>query len=188
LRVVRWYMQRPPPSKATFEIKQVEAGRCEFFASHLGYLEQHYQAKGTDEGDGAELSLASGQEVKDTLFRQMENNAVAGRLEVIASADGAQIEGTVTDSDKNSPLSGVQLRASPEPESDFNHFRSRQSATDQNGHFELKDVPPGKYKVSVKKLSSGGGAPAVKPDPVAVSVGERERRVLDIQLKVPKSE
>jgi hypothetical protein len=34
--------------------------------------------------------------------------------------------------------------------------------------------------------SSGGDALAVKSDPVAVSVGER--RVLDIQLKVPKSE
>jgi hypothetical protein len=127
---------------------------------------------------------------EDVLLKgvQVENNAVAGRLEVVASADGGQIEGTVTDSDKNSPLSGVQLRASPEPESDFNHFRSRQSATDQNGHFVLKDVPPGKYKVSAKMPSSGGGAPKVKSDPVAVSVGERERRVLDIQLKVPKSE
>lgn len=119
---------------------------------------------------------------------QVESNAVAGRLDIVISSDGAQIEGTVTDSDKSLPLAGVQLRASPEPETDYNHFRSRQSATDQNGHFVLKDVPPGKYKVSAKVSSSGNGAPAIKSDPVTVDVGGREHRAMDFKLTVPKSE
>jgi len=35
-----------------FEIKQIEAGRYEFFASHTGYLEQQYKSKGAAEGEG----------------------------------------------------------------------------------------------------------------------------------------
>jgi hypothetical protein len=127
---------------------------------------------------------------EDVLLKgvQVENNAVAGRLDIVVSADGAQIEGIVTDSDKNLPLAGVQLRASPEPENDFNHFRSRQASTDQNGNFVLKDLSPGKYNVSAKLPSAGGGAPAIKSDPVAVTVGEREHRALDLKLTIPKSE
>ena len=34
-------------NEGRFEIKQIEAGRYEFFASHVGYLEQYYQAKST---------------------------------------------------------------------------------------------------------------------------------------------
>jgi len=119
---------------------------------------------------------------------QVENGAVAGRLDIVVSSEGAQIEGTVTDGDQNQPLVGVQLRARPDPETDYNRFRSPQTTTDQNGHFVLKDIPPGKYKVTAKMPSSGNGAPAIKSDPVSVTLGEREHRALDFKLKVPKSE
>jgi hypothetical protein len=52
----------------------------------------------------------------------------------------------------------------------------------------LKDLSPGKYNVSAKLPSAGGGAPAIKSDPVAVTVGEREHRALDLKLTIPKSE
>ncbi|HEY4933757.1 MAG TPA: carboxypeptidase regulatory-like domain-containing protein [Terriglobales bacterium] len=119
---------------------------------------------------------------------QIENGAVAGRVDIVISNDGAQIEGAVTESDKNQPLAGVRLLAKPEPETDYDRFRSPQGVTDQNGHFLLKDVPPGNYKVSAKMPSPGGSTPAIKSEPVAVRVGEREHRALDIQLKVPNSE
>jgi 5-hydroxyisourate hydrolase-like protein (transthyretin family) len=119
---------------------------------------------------------------------QIENGAVAGSVDIVVSSNGAQIEGTVTDSDQNQPLAGVRLLAKPEPESDYNPFRSRQGVTDQNGHFVLKDVPPGKYKVTAKMPSTGASAQAIKSDPVSVSVGEREHRVVDFKLGVPKSE
>ncbi|HEY4961156.1 MAG TPA: carboxypeptidase-like regulatory domain-containing protein, partial [Terriglobales bacterium] len=119
---------------------------------------------------------------------QVENGAVAGRLDIVVSSESAQIEGTVTDGDQNQPLVGVQLRARPDPETDYNRFRSPQTTTDQNGHFVLKDIPPGKYKVTAKMPSSGNGAPAIKSDPVSVTLGEREHRALDFKLKVPKSE
>jgi len=119
---------------------------------------------------------------------QVEDGAAKGSLEIVVSNEGTQIEGTVTDSDQNQPLAGVQLRARVDPETDFNRLRSRQAATDQNGHFVLKDIPPGKYKVSAKMPSSDSGAPAIKSDPVAITLGERERRSLDIKLTIPKTD
>jgi protocatechuate 3,4-dioxygenase beta subunit len=127
---------------------------------------------------------------EDVLLKgvQVENGAVAGRLEIVVSSDGAQIEGAVTDSEQNQTLAGVQLRAKPEPETDYNHFLSRRTATDQNGHYLFKDLPPGKYEVSARILPAGPGAPAVKSDPVALTLGDREHHALDIKLTVPKSE
>ena len=119
---------------------------------------------------------------------QIENGGVAGRLDVVISSDGAQIEGTVTDNDKNQPLAGVQVGARLDPVTDYNRYRSRESVTDQNGHFVLKDVPPGKYRVTAKLPSSGDDAPAIKSDPVAITVSEREHRILDFKLTLPKSE
>src|SRR5271166_6634388 len=61
-----------------FELKQVLAGRYEFFASHSGFLTQQYQAKGTD--DGAVLSLAPAQEVSGALFRLLHAAVITGRV------------------------------------------------------------------------------------------------------------
>jgi len=158
----------------SFELDGISDGT---YALAAGGLEQGWFVKSAHLGS------------EDVLLKgvQVENNAVAGRLDIVVSADGGQIEGTATDSDKNLPLVGVQLRASPEPETDYNHFRSRRASTDQNGHFVLKDVPPGKYKVSAK-VPSSGNAPAIKSDPVTVDLAEREHRSLDLKLTVPKSE
>ena len=86
---------------------------------------------------------------------QVESGAARGSLNIVISNDGGQIDGTVTDSDKNEPLAGVQVKARIDLPNDYNRFRSREASTDQNGHFVLKDVPPGKYKVSAKIPSSG---------------------------------
>src|SRR5271167_1244046 len=63
-----------------FEIKQIEAGRYEFFASHSGYLEQQYQSKGVGDEEGAMLSLISGQAVNDALFRLVRAGVITGRV------------------------------------------------------------------------------------------------------------
>ncbi len=119
---------------------------------------------------------------------QIESGAAKGSLDIVVSSDGAQIEGTVTDSDKSQPLAGVQVKARVDPPNDYNYSRFRATATDQNGHFVLKDIPPGKYKVSAKMPSAGGGPAAIKSDPVVLTLGEREHRGLDIKLKVPETE
>jgi hypothetical protein len=119
---------------------------------------------------------------------QVENGAVGGSLDIVVSAEGAQIEGTVTDSDKNQPLMGAQVKIVPDPMTDYNEIRMNSTSTDQNGHYVLSNVPPGKYKVSAKLASPAPGSAPIKSDPVAVSVAEREHRTVDIKLAVPKSE
>ena len=119
---------------------------------------------------------------------QVENGVVKGSVDIVVSSDGAQIEGNVTDSDKDQSLAGVQVKARVDPPSDYNYGRSRATTTDQHGHFVLKDLPPGKYSVTAKMPKSSAGAPAIKSDAVAVTVGEREHRALDFKLTVPKSE
>ena len=119
---------------------------------------------------------------------QVEDGAAKGNLEIVVSNEGAQLEGAVTDSEKNQPLVGAQIKLRFDPESDYNRGRSKQVNTDQNGHYLLKDLPPGKYKITAKVPSPGEGAPAIKSDPVAVTLGEREHQTVDIKLTVPKSE
>jgi len=119
---------------------------------------------------------------------QVEDGAAKGNLEIVISDDGGQLEGTVTESDKNQPLVGAQVKLHVDSESEYSRDRSKQVNTDQNGHYVLKDVPPGKYKVVARIPSSGGDAPSIKSDPVAVTLGDREHRTVDIKLTIPKTE
>jgi hypothetical protein len=41
---------------------------------------------------------------------QVEDGAAKGNLEIVVSNEGAQLEGTVTDSEKNEPLAAAQIR------------------------------------------------------------------------------
>src|SRR5271157_1988241 len=63
-----------------FEIKEIEAGRYEFFASHSGYLEQQYQSKGVGDDEGAVLSLVSGQALDNALFRLVRAGVITGKV------------------------------------------------------------------------------------------------------------
>jgi hypothetical protein len=119
---------------------------------------------------------------------QIEDGAAKGNLEIVVSNEGGQLEGTVTDSDKNQPLVGAQIKLRVDPENEYNRDRSKQVNTDQNGHYLLKDLPAGKYKVAARISSPAEGAPAIKSDPVAVTLAEHEHRTVDIKLTVPKSE
>jgi len=159
----------------TFELDGVTDGS---YVLHVGGIEQGWFVKSAHLG--SEDVLQNG--------LQMEKGAAGGTLEIVIASDGAQLEGTVTDSDQNQPLAGVHVKANLDPQTDFNRFRSRENVTDQNGHYVLKDIPPRKYKVSARMPSSGGSAQAIKSDPVVVTLGEREHRAFDIKLTVPKSD
>ena len=87
---------------------------------------------------------------------QVEDGAAKGNLEIAVSNEGAQLEGTVTDSEKNQPLAAAQIRLRVDPQSEYNRGRSKQVNTDQNGHYLLKDLPPGKYKVTARISVSRG--------------------------------
>jgi protocatechuate 3,4-dioxygenase beta subunit len=68
----------------------------------------------------------------------------AGELTIAVSANGAQVEGVVQDKD-HKPAGGVMVVAVPE-ERDYAQ-RYRTGNTDQYGHYVLKALAPGKYKV-----------------------------------------
>jgi protocatechuate 3,4-dioxygenase beta subunit len=118
----------------------------------------------------------------------VENGAVKGSLDIAVSNDGAQIEGTVTDSDKGQPLAGVVVKAQVDPSTDYNWMRSRSATTDQNGHYVLKDIPPNKYKVTAKMPKPTAALPVVKSEPVTVTLADHDHRVMDLKLTLPKSE
>ncbi len=119
---------------------------------------------------------------------QVEDGAAKGDLEIVVTNEGAQLEGAVTDSEKNQPLVGAQVKLHVDPENEYNRGRAKQVNTDQNGRYVIKDVPPGKYKVTARIPSPDEGAPTIKSDPVPVTLGEREHRSVDIKLAVSKSE
>ncbi len=119
---------------------------------------------------------------------QVEGGAVKGSLDIVISNDGAQIEGTVTDSEKENPMAGVKVTARIDPATDYNYMRTWLATTDQNGRYVMKDIPPRKYKVTAKMPPAAAGLPDVKSEAVSVSLGERDHKVMDFKLTVPKSE
>jgi Carboxypeptidase regulatory-like domain len=122
-----------------FTIKDVPAGRYQFFASHTGYVNQPYQSNGTEKG--ALLSLRAGQQIKDVLFRMIPAAVITGR---ITDEDGEPMESiqvvalqrpTEEQLEDNSWLQGGQLTPADGVQ------------TDDRGEFRLFGLKPGEYFV-----------------------------------------
>ena len=65
-------------SDGHFLLKDVPPGRYRFVATRPGFVNQPYQAKGSD--DGALLSLKPGDKVGDVLFRMIVSGVITGRV------------------------------------------------------------------------------------------------------------
>jgi hypothetical protein len=83
-----------------------------------------------------------GQEVGDSSF---ETNGDSN-LEVVISAKGATIEGTVVD-EKGNPAASVMVVDVPNTQSRLRPDLYQQDTTDQRGHFSLRGLNPGSYTV-----------------------------------------
>ena len=130
-------------SEGRFVLKDVEQGRYEFFAMHAGFVDQHYQAKGSDKG--ATLSLRAGDKLSDVLFRMTLAAVITGR---------------VTDED-GEPMVRVQVVASHPPSEeeleDQTWFASRKqklfpvssALTDDRGQYRIFGLKPGEYFLQV---------------------------------------
>ncbi len=86
-------------------------------------------------------AVVAGRDVADSGFSV---NGGAAVLDLLASADGAVVDGLVANT-KSEPVANAVVIAVPEP-----RFRSRtdryyKTVTDQSGHFTLHGVPPGAY-------------------------------------------
>jgi hypothetical protein len=67
-------------------------------------------------------------------------------LEVTLSSRGARVQGTVTDAD-GLPVAGVWVVLVPEEAHRGQMQMYKETTTDQYGHFELRGIPPGDYKL-----------------------------------------
>src|SRR5437868_2954511 len=65
-------------SDGHFFLKEVVPGRYRFFATRAGFVDQQYQAKGTD--GGAVLALKPGQKISDVLFSMTAAAVITGRV------------------------------------------------------------------------------------------------------------
>jgi protocatechuate 3,4-dioxygenase beta subunit len=69
---------------------------------------------------------------------------VSGSLEVVLSPKAAQVTGTILDV-RSQPVPGVQAVLIPDRSQRTDLYKT--AVADQNGHFTMKGVPPGDYKV-----------------------------------------
>jgi protocatechuate 3,4-dioxygenase beta subunit len=79
----------------------------------------------------------------------------AGTLEITLSSHGARVQGTVSDSDGLRAV-GVRVVLVPEPARRTQSTLFKEQTTDQYGHFELRGIAPGDYKLfSWEEAESG---------------------------------
>ena len=83
-----------------------------------------------------------------------------------------------------SPLIGARVRITPDPESAYNHSRSRIANTDQAGRFSFVGIAPGQYRV-IGTASSPDGGNALASD--AKSLSERDRKTMELTVASPQT-
>jgi len=118
-------------------------------------------------GDGTYMARVWGQG-KDCYIKDVQyggSNALkdgfavkagaAGTLEITISSHGARVQGTVADSDGLRSV-GVRVVLVPEPSRRNQSSLFKEQTTDQYGHFEIRGIAPGDYKLfSWEEVESG---------------------------------
>jgi hypothetical protein len=116
----------------SFEWKNVPPGR-------------YYVELAGDPGASADWFIksvtAGGREATDTGFSV---GGVAAPVDLVASANGALVEGVVTDA-AGGALANATVVAVPEARLRTRTDRYRKMVSDQSGHFTLHGLPPGEY-------------------------------------------
>jgi len=129
-----------PPTFSTvtkdgsFEMKTVPSGKYQLVVGARGssdklreYFTKSVMLNGQDVGSGFEVNSAT-------------------NLEVVISAKGATIEGTVVD-DKGNPVSSAIVVDVPDSDRRLRLDVYQQDTTDERGHFSLRGLNPGSYTV-----------------------------------------
>ena len=127
-------------SDGQFTLKDVPAGRYQFFASHTGFVEQHYKAGST--GAGPLFSLKPGEKVSDVLFRLVAAAVITGR---ISNEDGEPMQNIQVvalrrptedeTEDEDAPVHKIQAEGVGTAESD------------DRGQYRIFGLKPGEYFV-----------------------------------------
>jgi Carboxypeptidase regulatory-like domain len=156
----------------TFELKSVSAGD---YAIMVEGLERNSYVKSVRLG--AEELIDKG--------LQVEGGGTGGRLEVVVSSASAQLEGSV--SGHGGAIIGARVRVAPEPETPYNRFRSRTVRTDQSGHFAVKGLAPGTYRLLARYRASSGGD-VLRSDPQTITLSERDHKTVQLEIAEPPAE
>jgi len=88
-------------------------------------------------------SIRFGETEYPTGMIDMSKGVTGGELAIVIAGNGAQIDGNVRDQ-KDQPATSASVVLIPEQRD--NHMMYEMANTDQNGHFTIKGVTPGKYK------------------------------------------
>jgi 5-hydroxyisourate hydrolase-like protein (transthyretin family) len=155
----------------TFQLLDVPDGT---FVFSLNGLDEGWYLKSVRLG--ADDLLAKGVAV--------EKGEGGGTIQVVVSNDGADLTGSVTQEDK--PVIGARVRITPDPESSYNHLRSRTANTDQAGRFSFVGVAPGQYRVIAKVPSPDGGTVVVS-DAKNVGLSERDHKTIELTVASPET-
>ncbi len=127
----------------------------------------------------------------DVLEKGLSVSGAAGSLELVMSANGARIEGTVVDDQKN-PVSGATVALVPEPQLRERSDLFKSANTDQYGAFLFRCVAPGDYKLFAwESVEADSYRDPAFLDPyekqgLAVSVHEKSREQVQLAL-IPAS-
>lgn len=83
---------------------------------------------------------------RDVLAEPLRVRGAGGDLSMTISAAGAHLEGSVSDKD-NKPFTGAQVVLVPEESKRSRQDLFRTATTDQYGHFAMRGITPGSYKL-----------------------------------------
>ena len=115
---------------------------------------------------------------------QLEAGNPGGRIEVVVSSVGAQLEGSVSGHD--GPVIGARVSIAPEPETPYNRSRSHSEKTDQRGHFVVTGLAPGTYRLRARYSAAPGKT--LRSDPQTVTLSERDHKTLQVEIAEPPTE
>lgn len=125
------------------------------------------------------------------------SQGVAGTLEITINGNGGQIEGSAADA-KQKPASGAVVVLVPEGPRRERLMLFKTAMTDTMGHFSIKGIAPGEYKLFAWEQVEDGAyqdAEFLKPyenqgQAVTIREGSRENaqlKVISISDAPPKS-
>jgi protocatechuate 3,4-dioxygenase beta subunit len=155
----------------TFQLLDVPDGT---FSFDMNGLEEGWYVKSVRVGT-TDL-LANGLEV--------EKGEVVGTIQVVVSNGGSELVGLVTQDDK--PMVGARVRITPDPETRYNHLRTRSANTDQSGHFSFIGIAPGQYHV-IAKASGPAREDDAASDPKSASVAEHDHKTIELTVASPQT-
>jgi hypothetical protein len=122
----------PVSADGTFKVDNVQPG--DYRLTVLGLPADYY----IKEARLGQTDILSGVSI---------SGAISGNLEAVVSPNAGQVEGNILDKDRN-PIRGIQAVLIPERQRDRQDL-FRIAVSDQSGHFVLRSIVPGDYKLFV---------------------------------------